>query len=139
MSAIFHRFFARNRWIILVILLITPLGFGTKLYEGPGSEWVNHSLGGVLYVIFWCLVCSIIWPAVRAGKIACMVFLVTCFLEVAQLWHPVFLEKIRDTFLGAALLGNSFTWLDFPHYAAGGIIGFLLISWLRPTKLAPTG
>jgi len=109
---------------VLILALLVPAGLWTKTYEGPGDSWVNNSLGGVLYVIFWSLFFSLVFPRVRHGKVALVVLFVTCALEVLQRWHPPVLESVRSTFIGATLLGNSFAWWDFPHYGAG-----FLASW----------
>jgi hypothetical protein len=42
--------------LLIALAILTPLGFTTKVYTGPGAWWVNDYLGGVLYVIFWMLV-----------------------------------------------------------------------------------
>jgi hypothetical protein len=120
----FTRFVSRWRWSFLSLVLIVPLGFCTKVYYGPAYVWVHNSLGGVLYVIFWSLLFSFIFIRSAPWKIAGIVMLATCSLEFLQLWHPSFLETLRSTFIGAILLGNSFSWSDLAHYA----IGFLL-SW----------
>jgi hypothetical protein len=111
----------KRRWTLVAIALITPLGFYSKFYRGPGSHWVNNSLGGVLYVVFWSLIVSVIFKRARPWTIASMVLLVTCTLEALQLWHPGFLEVIRSTFIGVTLIGNSFSWLDMLHYLVGAI------------------
>jgi hypothetical protein len=116
--------------IVGFILLITILGFGSKFYTGPGSLWVNNSLAGLFYETFWCLVVFMVKPGLSAFSIASWVFAVTSVLEVMQLWHPSFLQVIRSTFMGSALLGNSFNWLDFPYYLAGCILGIVLIKYL---------
>jgi hypothetical protein len=36
----------------MVALLLIPIGFGTKLYVGPGETWVRHHVGGLLYMVF---------------------------------------------------------------------------------------
>jgi hypothetical protein len=115
-------YLCRRRWTLLLMSLLIPLGFYTKVYGGPASLWVQNSLGGVLYVLFFSLVFSILFPAARPWKIALLVFLGTCSLECLQLWHPPFLESLRSTFIGAALLGNSFSWSDLLHYAAAGLL-----------------
>lgn len=115
----------------LLILLITALGFGSKYYTGAGSPWVNNSLAGLFYEIFWCLVVFLINPRLNALRIGSWVFIITSVLEFLQLWHPAFLQTIRSTFIGAALLGNSFTWLDFPYYLAGCILGVIMIYYLK--------
>jgi hypothetical protein len=119
--------------ILLFIILITGLGFGSKLYSGAGSEWFNNSLAGMFYETFWCLVVFIINPGLKAIKIASWVFIITSFLEFLQLWHPAFLQDIRGTFIGAALIGNSFNWFDFPYYIAGCFLGIILMKYLSST------
>jgi len=117
----YFQFLCRKKWILVSLALLIPVGLLTKAYEGPGENWVNNSLGGVLYVIFWSLLCSLLFPGAKPCRIAGVVLLVTCMLEVIQLWHPPFLETLRSTFIGVTLLGNSFSWWDFPHYVLGSL------------------
>ncbi|MBN2213867.1 MAG: DUF2809 domain-containing protein [Bacteroidales bacterium] len=114
----------------MTIFVVTALGFGSKLYSGIGSGWFNNSLAGLFYEIFWCLVVFIIHPRLNAFKIASGVFFITSVLEFLQLWHPPFLQMIRSTFIGSALIGNSFNWLDFPYYLAGCITGVIIMRYL---------
>jgi len=92
---------------------------------------VNNSLGGILYVIFWSLFFSVIFQKAKPWKIATIVFIITTILEIMQLWHPIFLEIIRDSFIGRALLGTSFSRLDIVHYLFGLVLSFGLIKMLR--------
>ncbi len=121
-----------QRWpIVLSLCVITPLGFWFKAYNGPGRWWFNDYGGGVAYEIFWCLIVFFFWPKKKdAVKIAVGVFVVTCALETLQLWHPAFLQQIRSTFSGKALLGTTFVWWDFPHYILGSFIGWLWITYI---------
>jgi hypothetical protein len=116
--------------ILIIILLITIMGFGSKLYSGVCSDWFNNSLAGLFYETFWCLVVFFINPRHKAIKIALWVLVFTSALEFLQLWHPPFLQIIRSTFIGAALIGTSFNWSDFPYYIAGCIAGFILMKYL---------
>lgn len=100
-----------------VLALVTPLGFATKLYAGPGSTWVATRAGGFFYVLFWVFLVLTLFPAWSARAVAVWVFAVTSALEVSQLWHPPLLESVRSTFLGHALLGSTFSWADFAYYA----------------------
>ncbi len=115
------------RWRFLIALVfVTPLGFATKLYEGPGADWVRYSASGVLYVVFWVLAVLVARPRGSPVRVAAGVFAATSLLEVLQLWQPAFLQSVRATFLGATLLGTTFSWWDFPHYALGCAAGALL-------------
>jgi len=116
------------RWTLISILIIVPLGIYSKFYSGQAARWVNDSLGGVLYVIFWCLFAFLFLSSTKPWKIAAVVFAVTCFLEFLQLWHPPLLEFLRSNFVGRTILGTTFTWSDFPYYLMGCGIGWL---WMK--------
>ena len=121
----------RRAWTSASLLVTVLVGVYTKFYQGPAADWVNNSLGGVFYEIFWCLLVFLIVPRARAWLIALAVVLVTCTLEVMQLWHPAVLTYVRGYFLGAALLGTTFSWSDFPYYFVGSAIGWLWILSLQ--------
>lgn len=127
----------RRFWTLISLAIVVPLGFGTKFYEGPAADWVNNSLGGVFYEVFWCLLISLPLDVRRPGVVAVSVLIVTCCLEFLQLWHPPLLELLRSTFIGRTILGTSFTWSDFPYYFLGCGISWLGIRWLRLTFAGP--
>ena len=114
-------------WTLGSLLVIIPLGFYTKFYSGPAAAWMNNSLSGVFYVIFWCLVLFLIIEA-RSWLIVTGVFVVTCFLEFLQLSDHPALEFIRHFYLGRVLIGTVFVWSDFAYYALGCVLAWL---WLR--------
>jgi len=118
----------QQKLTLLSILIITPIGFYSKFYHGPAAAWVNYSLGGLFYVIFWCLLLYFFIPKCSPKLIAILVLTITCILECLQLWHPPFLEMLRANFVGRTILGNSFHWSDFPYYFIGCGFGWL---WLR--------
>ncbi len=116
---------------LISILIVVPLGFASKFYAGPGAKWFNDSLGGLLYEVFWCLTISYILIKVKPWKIAISVFMITCILEFLQLWHPVFLEIIRSTFIGRTIIGTTFIPSDFIYYTIGSITGWAILVKIR--------
>jgi hypothetical protein len=116
---------------LAVLALVTPLGFATKLYAGPGAHWVAHKSGGFLYVVFWVFVVLLLFPRLSPARVALGVFAATSLLEFLQLWHPAGLEAVRASFLGHALIGSTFAASDFPYYAAGA-----LAAWAGARRLA---
>ena len=116
---------------LISIFIITTLGFASKFYTGTDARWFNNSLGGFLYEIFWCLVISFILLKVKSWKIALSVFIITFVLEFLQLWHPVFLEMIRSTFIGRTILGTTFVLSDFIYYIIGSLAGWILLEKIR--------
>jgi len=121
----------RTLFTLIALLIITPLGFFTKFYTGSAYAWVNNSLGGVFYEIFWCLLIFLLFTKLKPMIIAIVVLLTTCTLEFTQLWRPQFLETLRDNFIIRTIIGNSFSWSDFPYYIIGSIAGFALIVLIK--------
>ncbi len=117
-----------RKQIIISLLFVIPLGFFFKFYSGPAHWWFNNYCVGLLYEVFWILLVFLFFPYKNTvNTIPVLVLVATCVLEVLQLWHPWFLEKIRSYFLGKALIGTTFVWWDFPHYVIGCLIGWVLI------------
>ena len=113
--------------IALALFVVVPLGFLTKSSWPVAGSWMNNFGGGIVYEWFWCLAALWVWPALSEWVVAGAVFGLTSALECLQLWHPPFLEAVRNTFLGHALLGSVFSGLDFLHYAFGCVLAALLI------------
>jgi len=116
---------------LAVMAGLIPLGLASKLYAGPGAAWTHDYLGGVVYVLFWCLTAFCLWPRVRPWRIAAWVLGVTCALEALQLWQPPWLQALRNTFLGAALLGTTFVCWDLVYYVLAAGLAWALMFWLQ--------
>ncbi len=130
----------RARLFALISLaIVVPLGFGLKFYPGPGQAWVNNSLGGAAYVIFWCLVAFTVWPRRSAiNPIVIGVLAITCALEALQLVDHAVLARIRSTFLGRTLIGTTFVWSDYIYYVLGAVLGrFWLTALCRLERRSP--
>lgn len=120
------------RDVIITLVILVPLGIALKLYPGPGRNWINNYSAGIIYEIFWIVFGLIFVKSWRsAGLLPVFVFIATCLIEFAQLWHPGFLTTVRSCFAGQALLGTTFSWSDFPHYIAGCVLGRLYIKHLE--------
>jgi hypothetical protein len=118
----------RHFLIFISLLIIVPLGLLSKSYTGFGQHWVNNYSGDILYEIFWCLfIFGIIPQKITIAKITLGVFAVTCIIEVAQLWFALVSATIRSSLIWRLLLGSTFVWWDFPHYALGSFLGWF---WL---------
>ena len=119
----------RRILIIISLLIIIPLGLFSKAYTGVAQSWVNDYAGDILYEIFWCLFFFWFFPSQKAiFIIPFSVFIVTCAIEVSQLWFEFVPLSIRSSLIWKLLLGSSFVWWDFLHYAFGSFLGWL---WLQ--------
>jgi Protein of unknown function (DUF2809) len=112
--------------LIIWLFLVALLGYWFR-FDAPISAGWRDGIGGAAYVIFFVVALAIISQASSATCITLIVLTLTCVLEFLQLWHPLWLEQIRRTLLGRALLGTTFGWTDFPPYFAGAVIGWALV------------
>jgi hypothetical protein len=112
-------------------LLIIPLTFALKYYNGAGEWWLNNWGSSFGYEIFFMLLALMIVPRRSAvTPIAICVCVATCALEFMQLWQPAWLQSIRSTLIGRGLLGTTFQWWDLPAYPIGCILGWVLLRTL---------
>lgn len=132
LTKLFHNF---RVLVLLAIIIVTPLGFASKFYNGYLASWFNNSFGGLLYEIFWCLVIAFVFIKLNEKIIAVGVFIVTSFLEFLQLWHPHFLEVLKSTFLGRTILGNTFVPSDFFYYLIGSLAGWFILNRLKNLQI----
>jgi hypothetical protein len=106
-----------------------------KLYDGPAEWWLNNWGASFGYEILFMGLAFLAFPTPAwITRIAIAVCCATIGLEFLQLWHPVWLENIRVTFVGQALLGNQFSWRDLPAYPLGCLLGWLLLGRLSRRK-----
>ena len=112
-----------------MIAVLVAFGLGSKAYSGPGEAWIRGSAGGHLLRRVWILAWLWVRPRTQVGSLTVVVTVVTCGIEFAQLWHPPWLDALRDTRVGGLLLGSTFAWSDFPAYLIGGVVGYALGRW----------
>lgn len=110
--------------LLLSIGIIVPLGYWVRFTPTDEWAWLHDALGSVAYETFWILLILLVWPQGSIAKAAVAVFVATCALEVLQLWQPPFLQALRATLPGRLVLGNTFSWADFPAYAVGSFVGY---------------
>ena len=134
MNSIITRMLKKRSVLLLLILIITPIGFATKFYSGPAAGWVNNSFGGMLYIVFWCLIARAIFPKANSAILASSVFWATTIIEFLQLWHPPSLEWARGFFIGRTFLGNSFSWTDILHYAIASLIMYPILKYFGENR-----
>ncbi|MCF7920674.1 MAG: DUF2809 domain-containing protein [Candidatus Cloacimonetes bacterium] len=116
----------KHRWEYFPALIaLIALGIFFKYYNGILQEFINNSLAGLVYVIFWCVFFRMIFLKTQSWKITVSVTITTCLLEFLQLWHPPFLEYLRHFWLGKALLGTTFNRSDFIWYFTGGFLFYI--------------
>ena len=126
------RFRRRRFFTLFLIPIVILIGLGFKYYRGPGEVWVNHyGPASVAYEVLWMLFGFLIFPRRKSIiPIAIVVLVSTCAIEFLQLYHPPWLESLRQTFAGKFILGTTFSWWDFIAYPIGCLTGVHVLRYV---------
>jgi hypothetical protein len=113
----------------IILVLLIPIGLYTKIYTGMGHQFVGNSLGGIIYVIFFIMLASLLFPSAPPIKLSFIVLCITCLLELSQLIQNDILNRLRTRFIFRALFGSVFNTSDFLFYVFGALLalGILLV------------
>ena len=116
---------------IVLIIIVAALGVLAKMVPAGEALWISNHLAGSFYVVELSLILYLIFPDHFNFLLVTAAFLLTSLVEFLQIWHPAFLEPVRSSFVGHTILGNTFSWLDFPWYLLGAFTGWLLLQWVK--------
>lgn len=125
-----HSFWVYRLSLGISVMIFVPIGYMVR-FAGPGPEWLNDALGTFVYEMFWIALMVFLFPTLLPIWASAGVFIATCGLEVLQLLQSPFWQALRSTLVGRLVLGNTFTWTDFPAYAIGSALGWAWVSGLR--------
>jgi hypothetical protein len=114
-----------------LLIILIPIGLLTKVYSGIGSEFVINYFGGVIYVLFFIVLASLIFPQAGPLKVSFIIFFITSLIELSQLVQNDFLNSLRTNFLIRSLIGSVFNLSDFVFYFVGALIGYGILMGLK--------
>lgn len=118
--------------IVLAInaILIIPIGYAVR-FSPTLPEWFRNLMGNVAYEILLILLLLLIVPKMRPIVGAISVCLFSFIIEFSQLVQDPIMVAARSNPLGRLVLGNEFTWEDFPLYVLGSLVGWAWVLQLR--------
>jgi hypothetical protein len=121
-----------NYRVILVInaILIIPIGYAVR-FSPKLPEWFRNLFGNLAYETLLILLLLLIVPKIKPIAAAISVCLFSFVIEFSQLSKDPILVAARSNLLGRLILGNGFTWEDFPLYVLGSLVGWAWVIQLR--------
>lgn len=111
---------ARIKYFVIVCLIIS-IGLSSR-----SLDFIPLIIGDILYAMMIYFIMRFFFLKFRPIKIACIA-LVICFgIEFLQLYQAEWLVSIRNTKLGALVLGQGFLLSDLSAYFLGVSVAYFL-------------
>lgn len=114
----------RRRRLLLAVATIV-LGLGTRPLKRH-YETLGSALGDALWALMVFLLLGSLFPKLPLKWLALSALMIAFLVETSQLWHPLWLDSLRHTTLGALAIGGSFSVEDLLCYTVGVAGGVLL-------------
>jgi len=118
---------ARSR-LGLVLALVATVGAGLLSRRHPLPGILAEHTGDALYATAVCLGLAVVAPRQRSAVLAGGAFVLSSCVEFAQCLQWPWLVELRATPVGALVLGQGFQWPDLVAYAAGSLLGWVIVA-----------
>lgn len=116
----------RNR-ILYLILIISTIAIGLlSRTTGLTPKLIYPYLGDFLYAVMCFFIVGFLFPKTPSFKVAVISILICFAIECFQLYQADWIVNIRNTRIGALILGSGFLWSDMLSYTFGGFLGYVL-------------
>jgi hypothetical protein len=118
-------------WLILVIIT----GIASRKFSFMFPAFLGKYPGDSL----WAVMVFLMWGIIKPGASTCILTvlaLVTSYLdEFSQLYQAPWINAVRHTFIGHAILGSWFSWMDMVAYTVG-VGAAAVIDWWFNDRMA---
>jgi len=117
----------RSRTLLVCLAATTiALGLATRRFPGAFPSFIADYGGDALWamLVYWLL--AIIWPRVSPARLAFGALAIAVCDEFSQMIDWQWLQALRNTRLGALVLGQGFLWSDLVCYAVGIAMAFAI-------------
>jgi hypothetical protein len=113
---------ARSRWKFIAAAVATVL-IGLTSRQLP---WVPAWVGDMLWATTMYFLFSALTPRAARSRRGAAALTFSYLIELSQLYHRPWLDRIRDNAAGHLVLGSTFTWTDIAAYTAGVALGIAI-------------
>ncbi len=117
----------RNRKIYLMLIpFVMSLGILSRKFSYLMPDIINIYLGDAIWAAMIYVMMAFVYANKLSKQIAVFSFLFCYAIELSQLYQAPKINAIRNTTLGALVLGSGFLWSDLLAYAIGILSATLL-------------
>lgn len=111
---------------LLLILTVMLLGLSSRRLALYLPNWLNLWLGDALWALMVYFMTAFLLRKSKISRVALGAVFFSFAVEFSQLYHPQWLDALRQTRLGGLILGYGFLWSDLVAYTMGIGVGMLL-------------
>jgi hypothetical protein len=116
----------KSKRIIYALLVIVVIALGIISRKVTVIPLI---VGDILYRVMMFLLIKFLLIQLRYWKVALISLSICYFIEISQLYNAPWINQIRNTTIGALVLGHGFLWSDMMAYTLGtAIIYFITLS-----------
>ncbi|WP_235753901.1 DUF2809 domain-containing protein [Psychrobacillus sp. INOP01] len=113
---------------MIAILFSIGLGLASRYINALPNFIVIHA-GDTLWAIMIYFLFRFIFVHKSQDTAFCLSFIFCFFIEFSQLYQADWINTIRDTLLGALILGKGFLGVDLIRYTIGIVIAYVMDKW----------
>jgi Protein of unknown function (DUF2809) len=128
----------RRRGILLALAVVIAAGLASRRWPQAQPVVVATYAGDVLWAMMVYGLVALAVPHAPSPLVAGRALVVAWTVELSQTLHLPWLDAVRQTRIGALLLGQGFLWSDLWCYAAGVALACLLDQVWRRRAPAPS-
>jgi hypothetical protein len=122
----------RNRKIYAVsIIIVILLGLTSRKFSYTLPNWLGSYAGDILWALMMFLIIGFLFKKLSTLWVGVSALIFSFAIEISQLYHAPWIDAVRDTRIGALVLGFGFLWSDLLCYSAGIAIGIFLEQIIR--------
>ncbi|MNK04818.1 hypothetical protein D3C87_226910 [compost metagenome] len=112
----------KSKRIIYALLVIVVIALGIISRKVTAIPLI---VGDILYAVMMFLLIKFLLIQLRYWKVGLISLSICYFIEISQLYNAPWINQIRNTTIGALVLGHGFLWSDMIAYTVGTAICIL--------------
>lgn len=111
---------------LILILLATAIGILSRVYGSILPDFVARYAGDTMWAFALYFVIALFFLKRSFGFKFFWTCLIAALDELSQLYHAPWIDAIRDTTIGALVLGNTFVLTDLLCYLVGAVLALII-------------
>lgn len=118
------------------LLLAATIVLGLTSRCASSMSWLGEHPGDALYAAAAAWAFLLLRPALAAWQVGTLAFAAAALVELQQLLTWPWLVALRQTSVGALVLGQGFQWQDLLAYLVGATTAASLAAAVRPRAVS---